>query len=170
MENQSSVPVDGERSAALSGVAMPLQFTHEEIIRVTPEQVFAVIDELPVTAKWLPPCVSLEKVGDGPNKPGDKLRYVYTQGGREAEMAGVILERIPNERLHCKYSDSTFDVSVDLRVTPCPEGSTTIHAIEIRPKTFMGRLMKPLIGMGLRKQTRDAAKNLKELLEMLGPV
>ena len=148
---------------------MPIQFTHEETIRATPERVFAVIDELPMTAKWLPPCVSLEKVGEGPNKPGDNLRYVYKQGGRQAEMAGVIVERIPNERLHCKYFDSMFDVSVDLRVTPCPDGATTIHAIEITPKTLMARLMGPLIRMGLRKQTRDAAKNLKELIESPAP-
>lgn len=72
-------------------------------------------------------------------------------------MAGVIIERVPNERLHCKYSDSMFDVSVDLRVMRCPEGATTIHVIEINPKTFKGRLMGPLIHMGLRKQTRGAA-------------
>jgi hypothetical protein len=161
---------DGERSASLIGVAMPIHFTHEEIILVTPERVFAVIDELPVTAKWLPPCVSLEKVGVGPNKPGDDLRYVYKQGGSLGEMVGVILDRIPNERLHCKYFDSMFEVSVDLRVSSCPEGATTIHAIKIWPKTFIGHLMGPLIRMGLRKQTRDAARNLKALLELPGPV
>jgi hypothetical protein len=39
------------------------------------------------------------------------------------------------------------------------------HIIEITPKTFLGRLMSPLIRLGLRKQTRDAATNLKTLLE-----
>jgi carbon monoxide dehydrogenase subunit G len=42
-----------------------------------PAEVFAVIDDLPQTAKWLPPCVSLEKVGDGPSAEGDALRYAY---------------------------------------------------------------------------------------------
>jgi hypothetical protein len=27
--------------------------------------------------QWLPPCVSLSKIGDGPNAPGDQLRYVF---------------------------------------------------------------------------------------------
>ena len=33
------------------------------------------------------------------------------------------------------------------------------------PKTLFGRLLQPLIRLGLGKQTRDAATNLKTLLE-----
>ena len=39
------------------------------------------------------------------------------------------------------------------------------HVIEIAPKTFLGKLMQPLIRLGLRSQTRAAATNLKQLLE-----
>jgi hypothetical protein len=144
---------------------MPIRYQHTEQIRATPEQVFAAIDDLPLTAKWLPPCVSLEKVGSGPNAPGDKLRYVYKQGGRQGEMDGEILARTPGERLHCMYHDRMFDVSVDLRVAAAPEGTVTTHIIEITPKTWMGTLMWPLIRLGLGKQTRDATANLKKLLE-----
>lgn len=144
---------------------MPIRFEHVETVAASPERAFALIDDLPATAQWLPPCVSLSKIGAGPNAPGDKLRYVYRQGGREAEMEGSILERIPGERLHCRYADGAFEVSVDLRVAAAPGGATTTHIIEIAPKTFVGRLMSPLIGMGLAKQTRDAATNLKKILE-----
>ncbi len=144
---------------------MPISYQHNETVAVPPEQVFAAIDDLPLTSKWLPPCIILEKVGAGPNAPGDKLRYVYRQGSRQGKMDGEILARVPGERLHCKYSDTQFEVSVDLRVAPAPAGSLTTHIIEITPKTFMGKLMGPLIRLGLGKQTRDAAANLKKLLE-----
>jgi hypothetical protein len=144
---------------------MPIRYQHVETVRTTPERAFAVIDDLPLTAKWLPPCVSLEKVGTGPNAAGDKLRYVYRQGGRQGEMAGEILARTPGERLHCKYADAAFEVSVDLRVAAAPGGAVTTHLIEITPKTLVGKLMWPLIRLGLGKQTRDAAANLKKLLE-----
>src|SRR3974390_3265165 len=101
---------------------MPIRYEHAETIRTSPERAFAAIDDLPLTAKWLPPCVSLEKVGGGANAPGDKLRYVYKQGGRQGEMTGEILTRTPNERLHCLYTDPMFDVSVDLRIAPSPDG------------------------------------------------
>ena len=98
---------------------MSIRFQHTETVKASPERAFAIIDDLPLTAKWLPPCVSLEKVSSGPNSPGDKLRYVYKQGGKQGEMAGEILARTPGERLHCTYGDPAFDVSVDLHVAPC---------------------------------------------------
>lgn len=144
---------------------MAIQYQCEEFVRTTPNHAFATIDDLPLTAKWLPPCVSLEKEGDGPNAVGDRIRYVYTQGGRQSEMAGEIVARVPGERLHCRYFDSMFDVSVDLQVSAEEEGTRTRHAVEISPKTLFGKLMVPLIRIGLRKQTREAAANLKRLLE-----
>jgi hypothetical protein len=144
---------------------MPIHYQHAETVATTPERAFATIDNLPLTAEWLPPCVSLAKLGNGPNAPGDKLRYVFQQGGRQCEMDGEILDRVPGERLYCKYSDKAFDVFVDLRVARSAGGALTTHIIEIAPKTFMGKLMSPLIRLGLGKQTRDAAANLKRLLE-----
>jgi hypothetical protein len=145
--------------------SMPIRYEHTETVHTTPERAFAAIDDLPLTAKWLPPCVSLEKLGPGPNAPGDKLRYVFKQGGRQSEMAGEILARAPGQRLHCRYFDSAFEVVVDLRVAAAPGGTATTHIIEITPKTLMGKLFSPLIRLGLGKQTREAAANLKQLLE-----
>jgi hypothetical protein len=144
---------------------MPIRYQYVETVATTPKRAFAVIDDLPATAKWLPPCVSLAKVGDGPNAPGDKLRYVFKQGGRQGQMEGEILDRVPGERLHCKYSDSSFDVWVDMRVAAATGGALTTHIIAISPKTLLGKLMWPLIRLGVGKQTRDAAANLKKLLE-----
>ena len=144
---------------------MTIRYQHEEIVRTTPELAFAAIDDLPLTSEWLPPCVSLTKHGVGPNTVGDRLEYVFKQGGKEAKMEGEIVARVPDEQLHCKYVDRMFDVSVDLRVAKSSGGTVTTHIIEITPKTFMARLMSPVIRLGIGKQTREAAKNLKRLLE-----
>jgi uncharacterized protein YndB with AHSA1/START domain len=144
---------------------MPIRCEHEEVVRTTPQRAFAAIDDLPLTAEWLPPCVSLTKLGSGPNAPGDQLRYVFKQGGREQTMTGEIIARVPDQRLHCRYADAMFEVSVDLRVAPTDGGAVTTHIIEIHPRTLPGRLLSPLIRLGLRKQTRTAAANLRRLLE-----
>ena len=144
---------------------MAIRFEHEEFVRTSPQRAFALIDNLPQTSKWLPPCVSLEKIGSGPNAVGDTLKYVFKQGGRVQEMAGQIIERKQDERLVAQYDDKMFRVLVDLRVAPATSGAMTTHIIEITPKTFMGRFFTPLIRMGLKKQTRAAAMNLKALLE-----
>lgn len=144
---------------------MPVQCQHVLTVATTPDRAFALIDDLPRTAQWLPPCVSLVKIGHGPNAPGDKLRYVFKQGKQQSEMDGEILDRVPGERLHCRYTDSSFDVWVDLRVTARSGGTETTHLITITLKTLRGKLMSPLIRLGLGKQARDAAANLKKLLE-----
>jgi len=144
---------------------MQIRYQHTETIATTPERAFMLIDDLPATARWLPPCVSLTKVGEGPNAVGDRLRYVYKQGGSQNEMAGEIVDRVPGERLHYQYSDAAFDVWVDLRVAAAAGGTVTTHVVTIAPKTLSGKLMWPLIRLGLGKQTRDAARNLRQLLE-----
>jgi Polyketide cyclase / dehydrase and lipid transport len=144
---------------------MAIRYELTETVRTTPDRAFTAIDNLPLTAKWLPPCVSLEKIGAGPNAPGDSLRYVYKQGGKQGEMSGQIVARTPGERLHCKYFDKMFEVSVDLRVAAAPDGTQMTHIIDITPKTLVAKLMSPLIRIGLGKQTREAAANLKQLLE-----
>lgn len=42
-----------------------------------------------------------------------------------------------------------LDVSVELQVAPHQLGTVTTHIIEISPKTFMSKLMQPLIRPGL---------------------
>lgn len=144
---------------------MPIRYSHREPVQATPGAAFALFDDLPRTAEWLPPCVSLGKVGDGPNAVGDRLRYVFRQGGRTSEMSGEIVAREPGRRLHCRYGDRMFDVSVDLGVESEGGGTVTTHTIELEPKTWIGRLMSPLIRPGLRKQTLEAAANFRRLLE-----
>ena len=144
---------------------MPIEYQHAEPARTTPERAFAAIDDLPLTAKWLPDCVSLEKLDPGPTAVGHRLRYVYRQGGKEGEMAGEVVARVPGERLHCMYRDAMFDVSVDMRIERTAEGVVMHHLMAITPKSLAGRLMSPLISLGIGKRTRAAAANLRQLIE-----
>lgn len=144
---------------------MAIRCEHVEYVKTTPELAFAAIDDLPLTAQWLPPCQSLEKLGEGPNAPGDRLKYVYKQGGQTGTMAGRIVDRVPGERLHCLYEDSMFAVSVDLRVARDPAGTKMTHIVEMTPRKLLAKLFAPIVRFGLKKQTQDAAANLKKLLE-----
>ena len=65
---------------------MSVTFHHQEPIAASPERVFAAIDDLPLTSKWLPPCVSLQKVGSGPNAVGDALRAIQDLFPLHAQM------------------------------------------------------------------------------------
>lgn len=148
---------------------MPIRVEHAESVGVSAERAFGLIDDLPRTREWLPPCVSLTKLGAGANAPGDALRYVYRNGRSQAEMPGTIVAREPGRRLCARYTDRMFDVVVDLIAEPVDANAcVTRHVIEITPKTLMGRLMTPIIRLGVRRQTRQAAANLRSLLEQPG--
>ncbi len=149
---------------------MPVRCHHTEVIETDPSTVFRMIDDLPATAKWLPPCVSLDNLSHPSpekNAVGDRLRYVYRQGRRTGEMDGQIVARVEGRQIHCLYADKMFEVSVDLQVAPGSVAGTTdsTHIIQITPKSFFGRLMSPLVRIGVGKQTRTASANLKKLLE-----
>ena len=144
---------------------MSIQCEHSIEVSVTPDQAFALIDDLPRTPQWLGPCTALEKLSSGPNQVGDKLRYAYLQGGRAGVMDGKILERTEGRQLVCQYTDAQMEVVVDLRVSPIPHGSLLTHQISITPLTFLSKAMAPLIRMALPKQTQEAMTQLKALLE-----
>ncbi len=144
---------------------MLIRFSRREPVKATPAAAFALIDDLPRTPEWLPNAVALTNTGGGPNKAGDRLRYVYRQGSKEAEMGGVIAVRDPGRRLLCTYSDFLFDVSVDLGVETEAGQTITIHTIEVTPRTLMAKLLSPIVRIGIKRQTIRAAANLRRLIE-----
>ena len=144
---------------------MPIRCEHSLEVKASPERAFALMDDLPQTPKWLAPCTALTKLSPGPNAVGDKLSYSYKQGSRAGTMEGEILARALNSQLVCRYLDAMMEVLVDLRVSPAPGGSRLTHVITITPRTFAGKLMSPLISLGLPKQTREAMQSLKGMLD-----
>ena len=148
---------------------MPIHFEYAIEVPQSPEQAFALFDDLPRTAEWLAPCTALEKLTPGENKVGDRLKYHYREGGRTGEMDGEITIRVPNERLTCRYWDKMFEIVVDSRVTKTPNGSRLFNAIDITPKNFLFKLMAPLMRKPLAKQTINAMESLRDILAAKHP-
>ena len=138
---------------------------HRVEVGCSPEKAFALLDDLPQTPKWLAPCTAIEKVVPGPNRVGDQLKYSYLQGGRAGTMQGEILARNPTSKLTCRYFDKMFEIVVDFNVAKSPGGASLTHVITITPKTWISRLMSPLVAMALPKQTREAMASLKTILD-----
>lgn len=144
---------------------MAIQCEHTISVTTTPAQVFALLDNLPRTPEWLKPCTELRKLAPGPNAVGDRLSYSFSQGGRPGLMQGEILERVPGSRLVCVYSDAMMEVRVEFNVLREPSGARLTHRIAITPRTWLARLMSPLIRRSLPKQTRDAMERIRAILE-----
>jgi len=144
---------------------MAIHYEYSVEVNSSPEQAFAVIDELARTPEWLCVCVSLEKLTQGPNKVGDKLKYTFKQGNRTGVMDGEITARTPGEKLTYRFDDKMFQVVIDFNISPTSAGAKMTHVITITPKTFVGKLMTPLIRLGVPKQTKDAMHALRAILD-----
>jgi hypothetical protein len=144
---------------------MSIHFEHGIDVGKSPEEAFAVLDDVSKTPKWLARCTGIEKLSPGPNAVGTKLRYSYKEGGRTGVMDGEITTRAPNERLTFHYADKMMEVTVDFRISKASGGARLVHAIDITPRTFMAKLFSPLIRRQLPKQTITAMETLKALLE-----
>jgi len=133
-------------------------------IDADPETVFAILDDTSSTPAWLDRCTGIDRIDDGPNEVGTRLRYHYRDPGRTGQMDGRITVRDPNRHLAMEYADRLTDVTIDFRTEPLGTGTRLVHTVEVRPHG-LGRLLTPLIAKSLPKQTEGSLANLKRLAE-----
>lgn len=147
---------------------MPIEFEHTIELPQSPDQVFAVLDDLSQTSKWLASCTGIEVLTPGPMAVGTKLRYSYKDGGRSGQMDGQIVERAPGQKLGYQYQDKMMHVGVHFTMAPAGAGTRLTHSIDITPKTFFAKLVSPFIRKQLPKQTIAAMDSLRTLLAAPG--
>lgn len=143
---------------------MSVEFEHTIDVPQPPQQVFAVLDDLSQTPKWLARCTGIEVLTPGSPTIGSRLRYSYKDGGRAGGMDGEIVERVPGQKLGYRYEDKMMRVSVRFSMSPAGSGTRLTHSIDVTPKTFFARLISPLIRRQLPKQTIAAMESLRSLL------
>jgi carbon monoxide dehydrogenase subunit G len=143
---------------------MSIQFQRTIDLPQSPSQVFAVLEDVSQTPKWLSRCNGIEVLSPGPLAPGSKLRYSYREGGRVGTMDGQVIDRTPDQNLLFSYDDKMMHVDVHFALAPNNSGTRLTHTIDVTPKTFMAKLFSPLIRRGLPKQTINAMESLRTLL------
>ncbi len=144
---------------------MSISFEHAVDIARSPDQVFALIEDFSRTPEWLISCAGIEKLSLGPNAVGTKLRYTLKGAMHSGIMEGQITTYVPNERLSLEYSDRLVSVLADFRLVPSQIGTYLTHQIAITPKTFIVRMLTPLIQLQVPKETMAAMATLRSILE-----
>ena len=144
---------------------MAIHFEHSLRVPADPGKTFAMLDDVKRTPEWLSRCTSIEKVSAGPNAVGTKLKYSFKQGRRDGVMDGEIAARTPGEHIAFHYLDKMFDVTIDFRLSKADTGTQLTQAIDIAPRSLVGRLLSPLIRRVLPKQTVADLEKLRELLK-----
>src|SRR5689334_1372924 len=108
---------------------MSIQFQHTIDLPQPPGEVFAVLDDVSQTPKWLARCTGIEVLTPGPLAVGSKLRYRYREGGRVGVMDGQVLQRTPEKDLAFAYDDKMMHVDVRFMLTQHNAGTRLTHLI-----------------------------------------
>jgi uncharacterized protein YndB with AHSA1/START domain len=130
--------------------------------------VFELLDDAASAPLWMQACAELSQRSPGPKGVGSSLHYTYRQGGRIASMDGTVTGYDRGRHLAMHFTDRQFAVDVVFHLAPEAAGTTVTHRITITPRSFVGRLMSPMIGAGNRRQVAANLARAKALLERDG--
>jgi len=143
---------------------MALNFEERVEVPRTPAQCFAFVDDFANAPRWNDLCVTLQREGSDAREAGG-LVYTYKQGNRQGVMHGLIVEREPPRRLLLAFSDRMFEIEIGFRFDAIPGGTRIEHTLDVELRSFLTRLMSPLLRRVMRKQT---AKQTQALAQALG--
>jgi len=143
---------------------MAIHFEHTIELPQPPGKVFATLDDVSQTPKWLARCTGIEVLTPGPVHVGTKLRYSYKDGGRSGTMDGQIVERMPGQKLVYDYEDKMMRAGIQFTTEPAGSGTRLTHTIDLTPRSLLTKLASPLIRKQLPKQTITAMESLRALL------
>src|SRR5689334_13289504 len=142
---------------------MPLRFSERVEVRRSPAQCFAFVDDFANAPRWNELCVALQREGSDAREGGG-LVYTYKQGRGQGTMHGLIVEREPPRLLRLSFSDRNFEIEVGFRFDAIPGGTRIEHTMSVAPRSFLTKLMSPLLRGVMRRQTAAQAQALARAL------
>ena len=143
---------------------MPLHFCECVEVRRTPAQCFAFVDDFANASRWNELCVALQREGSD-EREGGGLVYTYKQGQKQAVMHGLIVERDPPRRLLLSFSDRMFEIEIGFCFDALPGGTRIEHSMRVEPRSFLTKLMAPILRRVMKKQTAKQAQALARALD-----
>jgi carbon monoxide dehydrogenase subunit G len=140
-----------------------MHFEERIEVRRTPAECFAFVDDFANAPRWNELCVALQREGSDAREGGG-LVYTYEQGNRTGVMQGQIAERDPPRRLLLEFGDRMFQIEVGFRFDAIPGGTRIEHTLKIEPRSFVTKLMSPLLRGVMRQQASRQARALAQAL------
>jgi uncharacterized protein YndB with AHSA1/START domain len=136
-------------------------------IACPPARVFAILDDFTRASEWNERCVAIEQVNPGERAPGTKLvyRYRFREHGREGAISGEISDYRRDAALAMHYADHAFDIRVRFELVAHDGGTKLVHEANIELKTFVVKLMAPLLRGAARRQTEAIVERLRAIAE-----
>jgi uncharacterized protein YndB with AHSA1/START domain len=131
-------------------------------------QVWEYLSDFTSTEQWDPPTVSTTRVR-GAGDVGTVYRNVTRFAGHEIETDYTVVRHEPEHLLQLEGSASSMSTLDTITLDSGPDGGTTVtYRAEFHPHGA-GRLLEPLLPLGLKKLADDTAEKMQGCLERLTP-
>ncbi len=126
-------------------------------------EVFAFLSDPQKLLLWQSNLLQSEMLTEGPLRLGSRFREVRRMGPRESEIRGEVSDFEMNRRLATR-TETRPQATVRYVLEP-EEGGTHLHYEFALQSTGLMRLMEPMIGSSIRKDSERDLQKLQQLLE-----
>ena len=140
------------------------EFTIVTVIGRPVDEVFAVIQDVDRTPRWMPGLSEAHITSDGPLEPGSTLIYRGTFLGRGYESPAVCTGLTENKHFATKSSAGPFYLETDAVLEPVAEGTRVTTTCRGESHGFF-KLAEPLVVRLSKRLWEAAADNLRTLME-----
>lgn len=142
------------------------RYSTSVLIRRTPADVYAYMDDVTREREWQPNLESAEQDPAGPTRVGTRKRYVSHFMGRRVENTYQVVELAPARRLVQEtLPGSSARVRSEIRWSAVPGGTEVTLTVDATPTGLMKLLPSGLLEAATRKEMADSLARLRRILE-----
>ena len=129
------------------------------------QEVFDFLNDETKLSSWVNGITSIEPFGEPKQGVGAKAKLVVSVP-TEAEFVSVVSEWDPPKRFAWSVDMKEMASTQTYTLEDLGDGATkVVLEVEHRPKTFMMKLLSPLIGWSIKKERAKEMVRLKTMLE-----
>ncbi|MBC7876030.1 MAG: SRPBCC family protein [Anaerolineales bacterium] len=145
-----------------------MKFTLELPIRKPRAEVWKAFDNVENMKKWQPTLIKFENVSGTPGQPGAVSNLIYAEGKREFVLVEKITYRAEPDQFDGVYENDFADNVIKNFFIATSENETLWKMEnEFKFKTFIMKIMGPLMKKNFVIRTEKDMARFKELVESL---
>lgn len=142
------------------------RYTASVVIRRTPADVYAYMDDVGREKEWQPNLRSARQEPIGPTRVGTRKHYASDFLGRRVENTYRIVELDPARRVVQETQPgSSAKVRSEVRWEAVPGGTEVTLTVDATPSGLLKLLPATVLEAATRKEMQDSLERLKRILE-----
>ena len=141
------------------------QFKNDITITRPVSEVFAAFNDLDRLPQWLTGLARVETISGTPGEAGYEANYIFEERGKEVPFHEVVTHMHQNESFTYVIQNHLLTMENTTRLEAQGDHTHVQTISQVKGKSFMIRLMMPLIKGSMRKRAQGDYEKFKAMLE-----